>query len=98
MLAMELSNYLNVFEHVRLALEVPELAGDRGVGSYNVELAPMFESAMGFDCEFEKVVHRKLAVLKKELLSDIPLVITSGMSRRTSDSRSWTVAPWPRPE
>ena len=98
MLAMELSNHLNVFEHVRLALELPELAGDRGVGSYNLDLAPTFESAMGFDCEFEKVVHRKLAVLKKELLSDIPLVATSGMSRRTSDSRFWTVAPWPRPE
>ena len=37
-LAMELSNHLNVFEQIRLALEVPEHARDRGVGSYHVEL------------------------------------------------------------
>ena len=98
MLAMELSNYLNILEHIRLALEVPDCARDRDVGSYYLELVPTFESTMSFDCEFEQVVHRELAVLKKEVLSDIPLVVTSGMSRRTSDSRSWTVAPWPRPE
>jgi hypothetical protein len=52
-LAMELSNHLNAFEHIRLTLEVPERARDRDVGSYLVELAPMFDSAMSFDREFE---------------------------------------------
>jgi hypothetical protein len=28
MLAMELSNHLNIFEHIRLALEAPERARD----------------------------------------------------------------------
>jgi hypothetical protein len=53
MLAMELSNHLNIFEHIRLPLEVPERARDRGAGSYHVEPTPTFESAMSFDCEFE---------------------------------------------
>jgi hypothetical protein len=53
MLAMELSNHLNILEHIRLPLEVPERARDRDVGSYLVELAPMFDSAMSFDHEFE---------------------------------------------
>ena len=54
-LAMELSNHLNAFEHIRLALEVPESARDRGIGSCHVELTPTptFESAISFDCEFE---------------------------------------------
>lgn len=88
MLAMELSNHLNVFEHVRLALEVPERARDRGIGFYDSELTPPFESAMSFDCEFEQVVHRNLESPEKGLLSDVPLVFTSGMIRRTSDFRS----------
>jgi hypothetical protein len=56
-LAVELNNHLNIFEHIRIAFEVPERARDRGVGSYHVELALLFESAMSFDCEFEEVVH-----------------------------------------
>jgi len=56
MLAMELSNYLNILEHIRLALEVPDCARDRDVGSYYLELVPTFESTMSFDCEFEQVV------------------------------------------
>jgi hypothetical protein len=52
---MELSNHPNVFEHIRLALEAPERAGNRGIGSYHVELAPTFESAVSFDCEFARL-------------------------------------------
>jgi hypothetical protein len=66
-LAMELSNHLNVFEHIRLALEVPERARDRGVGSYRVELAPTFESAMSLDCEFEQAVHVNLGSAKERV-------------------------------
>jgi hypothetical protein len=84
---MELSNHLNVFEHIRLALEVPERARDRDIGFYLVELAPTFESAMSFDCEFEQVVHRTFGV-QRGLLSDVPIVFISGMIRRTSDCRS----------
>jgi hypothetical protein len=65
---MELSDHLNVFEHIRLALEVPESARDRGVGSYYVELAPTFESAMSFDCEFEQVLHRNLGSAGKRVV------------------------------
>jgi hypothetical protein len=36
---MELSNHPNVFEHIRLALEVTERARDRDIGFYLVELA-----------------------------------------------------------
>jgi hypothetical protein len=63
--AMELSNHMNIIEHIRLALEVPERAGDRGAGSYHLELAPTFWSAMSFDREFEQAIHRKLVVQKK---------------------------------
>ena len=66
MLAMELSNYLNILEHIRLALEVPDCARDRDVGSYYLELVPTFESTMSFDCEFEQVVHRNLGNAEKE--------------------------------
>jgi hypothetical protein len=72
-----------VFEHIRVALEVPERARDRRIGCYHVKLAPTFESAMTFECEFEQVVHRNLAVLRKGLLSDVHVGFTSGMSGRT---------------
>ena len=62
------------------------------VGKYAAPMWYRKSVGEGFDCEFEKVVHRKIAVLKKELLSDVPLVFSSGMTYRTSDSRSWTVA------
>jgi hypothetical protein len=65
---MELSNHLNVFEDIRLALEVLERARDRGVGSYHVELAPTFESAMSFDCEFQQVVHRDFGSAVKRVV------------------------------
>ncbi len=53
MLSVELSSHLNILENVLLALEVPERARNRDVGSYLVELAPTFEPSMSFDCEFE---------------------------------------------
>jgi hypothetical protein len=66
MLAMELSNHLNILEHIRLALKVPKRARDRGASSHDFELAPAFESAMSFDCEFEQVVHRNLVCTEEE--------------------------------
>jgi hypothetical protein len=67
-LTVELSNHLNILEHIRLALEVPERARDREVGSYLVELAPTFDSAMSFDREFEQVVHRNLGCAERRVV------------------------------
>jgi hypothetical protein len=66
--AAELSNHLNILERIRLALEVPKRARDRGASSYHFELAPAFESAMSFDCEFEQVVHRNIVCTEKRVL------------------------------
>jgi hypothetical protein len=57
MLAVELSNDLDVLKHIRLALEVPKRARDRGAGPRLFELAPPFESAVSVNREFEQVIH-----------------------------------------
>ena len=41
-------------------------ARNRGAGSYHLELAPSFESAMSFDREFEQVVHGNIGCAEKK--------------------------------
>jgi hypothetical protein len=60
MLAVELNNDLNILEHIRLALEVPDRPRDGGASPCHIELAPPFESAVSFNREFEQVVHGRI--------------------------------------